>query len=1170
MASDEEIKTLAVKIAMDASSFTQQAAIFKRQLSELDSGFKASVAGISNWGSKTDSLKAQVDSLGQRINIQKQVVESYQGQIIKTNAALEAHSKQLLENRDKVAQLKSAYDQSAATLGKNADETKAIKDQLSAAEAELSKSEKQVLNNTKSVEGYTIQMNNANAKLKDMEAELKNANSALFDHSNVLAVAGTKLQSAGDKITGVGSKISGAGAALTMGVAAPIVGLGIAAEKTGMDFEAQMSRVQAVSGATGEQLKQLTDAAMDLGQKTTFSDQQVAEGMENLAQAGFGVDEIMKAMPGMLNLAASSGEDLASSADIAASTLRGFGLAADQAGHVADVLAKNAAQTNAAVSDTGLAMKYIAPLAQNAGWSLEQTTAAIGEMSNAGIKGEKAGTTLRGALTNLVDPSKEQADAMKEVGLNVYDANGKMNSLSDIIGQLQKGTASMTDAQRDNAVATIMGADALSGMQVLIQDGSGALDTMTQSLKDSDGASQDMADTMLNNTKGSIEQMKGSLENAGVALSKVMSPAVRDVADKVTDLSNKFSKLSPQTQENIVKFGLLAAAAGPVLLGLGKVTEAVGSSISVLGKGASGVANFVKGIAGIAPAAGEAVPLMTSLGLAIAANPVAGFAVAIGAAAAALGVLAIATDGVTSSTRKLLDSIDKEDQAWADAKKAATDSANANLAEIGATQALWDQLNSLVDSNGRVIGDNRAKVQELIDLINGAAGQTLLTMIDGQITRWNEARDAVNKYIDAQKAQILLDAHKDEYKSSLKNLQPDLDSLQKLSNEIDNTKKQIEGMKKELNDAPPSGRDAMSLQLELLQKQLQEEETKYKQHSTVVKQELGKQNSYQDAMAANAEGNYQKVIDILGQTTISYQASTGATRAQLGQQVLDMKNEMDLLVHYKQTGEARVSDAQIQAAQKRLTDASNEYDKSVQQAGAAATLTGTTYSDNLNATAGSANAAGQNVGQSAVNGANSKQGDANAAGHNLGQSAASGVREKNPDTGAAGAELGSSAANGVNSKQGELHNAGANAGSSVRSGLSGTSLTDMGAGLAAQLKAGWDNFLSGHPLIAKATATLESMWGVGHNASGTNDWRGGLTYINEKGGELVNLPSGTQIIPHDVSMEIARAVGQAVGSGGKNAFNVAVNIYGNPTAADGKAIAAVVSNELARQINARR
>jgi TP901 family phage tail tape measure protein len=342
---------------------------------------------------------------------------------------------------------------------------------------------------------------------------------------------------AGIAKTGLGAAVTAIGA-----VSTALSTAGGFAVKTGMDFEAQMSRVKAISGATGSEFESLKQQAIDLGAATSFSATESAEAMENLASAGFSVSEIMDAMPGMLDLAASSGEDLASSADIASSTLRAFGLEASEAGHVADVLAKNAANTNAAVMDTGYAMKYVAPVAHSAGWSLEEVTAAIGKMADAGIKGEQAGTTLRGALTRMMNPTDAMADAMEELGVTFYDSEGKMKSLSTIIDELQTATAGLTEEQRDNKIATIFGTEALSGMKVLLSSSKEELDSLTEGLKNSDGAAKEMAETMQDNLKGATEEFMGSLETLGISIYEQMQEPLKNAVSQGTEYINQLTE----------------------------------------------------------------------------------------------------------------------------------------------------------------------------------------------------------------------------------------------------------------------------------------------------------------------------------------------------------------------------------------------------------------------------------------------------------------------------------------------------------------------------------------------------------------------------------------------------------------------------------------------------
>ncbi len=423
--------------------------------------------------------------------------------------------------------------------------------------------------------------------------------------------ASSRLKNIGDGLTKVGDK-------LTTHVSLPLLAVGGVALKTGMDFEAEMSRVKAISGATGDEFKLLEDQALSLGQSTAFSASECAQGMENLASAGFSVNEITEAMPGLLDLAASSGEDLASSLEIAASTLRGFGLEAKTAGHVADVLAKNAADTNAAVADTGEAMKYAAPVAHSFGLTMEEVTAAIGLMANAGIKGSQAGTTLRASLTRLAKPAKPAAEAMEKIGFTAFDTTGKMKPLNVMIGDLQTSLKGMTDQQKNATIATIFGQEALSGILALMDAGPSKINELTNGFNNCDGAASEMARTMQDNTKASIEQAFGAMETASIKMLQVAAPAIKSIADGIGNLADKFSALTPETQELILKMGLAAVAAGPLLSVVGKgisLFTTLGPLIAGAGTATAGAGVAAGGAAvGFGALSTVALPLVAIIG----------------------------------------------------------------------------------------------------------------------------------------------------------------------------------------------------------------------------------------------------------------------------------------------------------------------------------------------------------------------------------------------------------------------------------------------------------------------------------------------------------------------------------------------------------------------------
>ncbi len=394
--------------------------------------------------------------------------------------------------------------------------------------------------------------------------------------------------------TAVGKVMQGTGAAMTKYITTPLIGVGVAAAKVGGDFEAQMSRVKAISGATGDTFEQMKQQAIDLGAKTAFSAKESAAGMENLASAGFNAQEIMQAMPGLLDLAAVSGGDVAMASENAASALRQFGIDASDAGHVADVFARAAADTNAECNDMGYALKYAGTAAHTAGWSFESTAAAIGIMSNAGIKGEQAGTTLRGALTRLMNPTEAMYNKFQELGIAINNHDGSMKSLSEIITELREKTKGLGDDQRNSALATIFGTNALSGMLALIDAGPEKLDSLTKSLQNSDGAADEMARTMQDNANSSIEQMMGALESAAIVIQKILAPSIRKVADAISGLVEKFVSAPESTQKLVVAIGLIVAAIGPLIFIIGstiiwftKLKVAIGelgTSISIFKK----------------------------------------------------------------------------------------------------------------------------------------------------------------------------------------------------------------------------------------------------------------------------------------------------------------------------------------------------------------------------------------------------------------------------------------------------------------------------------------------------------------------------------------------------------------------------------------------------------
>lgn len=380
-----------------------------------------------------------------------------------------------------------------------------------------------------------------------------------------------KMNKAGESLTNIGHNMS-------MKVTAPVVGLGTAAVVAGMNFEEGMSKVQAISGATGEELDQLEAMAKDMGENTRFSATQAAEGMSFLAMAGYDTNQILSSMPGLLDLAASGQLDLGRAADIASNVMSGFNLEAEDTGKIADVLAKSAASANTSVEQMGGAMSYVAPVAAGAGIAMEETAAAIGILSNAGIQGERAGTTLRSMIASLQNPTGQTAKALEDLGLSAEQVNPSAHSLSEILKTLEKSGMDSSQAMQ------LVGVEAGPGLIAMLSEGSKGLNDFTKDLENSEGSASEMAKTMEDNTKGSLREFQSALEGAGIAVSEHLLPPLTDIITKGTELVKKFGELDKGTQKTIITTVGLAAAIGPLSLVLGSTFKVVGTLSGGLSK----------------------------------------------------------------------------------------------------------------------------------------------------------------------------------------------------------------------------------------------------------------------------------------------------------------------------------------------------------------------------------------------------------------------------------------------------------------------------------------------------------------------------------------------------------------------------------------------------------
>lgn len=310
--------------------------------------------------------------------------------------------------------------------------------------------------------------------------------------------------------------------------------------KVGGDFEAGMSQVAAISGATGDDLQKLTDLAKEMGAKTKFSATEAAEGYQYMAMAGWKTEDMLNGLPGIMNLAAASGEDLGTTSDIVTDALTAMGLSARDSAHFADVLAAASSNSNTNVSMMGETFKYAAPLAGALGYNIEDLAQAIGLMANSGIKSTQAGTSLRSILTRLADPPKDCAAAMEQYGISMTNSDGTMKSLMEVMENMRDSLGGLYEQEQASAASAIGGQEAMSGLLAIVNASESDFDKLAAAIENSDGSAEKMAETMQNNLQGKITILKSALEGVGIAAFEKFQKPLEDAVDKVTEAVSNF------------------------------------------------------------------------------------------------------------------------------------------------------------------------------------------------------------------------------------------------------------------------------------------------------------------------------------------------------------------------------------------------------------------------------------------------------------------------------------------------------------------------------------------------------------------------------------------------------------------------------------------------------
>ena len=614
--------------------------------------------------------------------------------------------------RSETQQLEASFGKETTAMQKAAQQSELLKSQIAQQSQTVATAQANVERYSQATGENSSQTLKWKNVLAEAELELARLRGELAKVPNGIQIIGQRMQETGQKIQNAGKMMTSVGSTLTKSVTAPIAALGAASIKTTADFDESMSKVQALSGATGKDFDALRDKARQMGATTKYSAGESAEALSYMALAGWDTNQMLDGLDGVMNLAAASGMDLAEASDLVTDYLSAFGLEAKDSARMADQLAYAQAHSNTTTTQLGEAFGNSAAQMHTAGQSMETTTAILEAFANQGLKGSEAGTALSAMMRDITQKMKNGKIQIGDTSIAVQDQNGNFRNMVDILADVEKATEGMGSAEKSAALMTTFTARSVKGVSMALTEGTDNIYSYEAALHSADGTAKDMAETMQDNLKGQLTILKSQLQELGISFGDILVPHVRKAVEWLQGMVDKFNSLDSSTKEQIAKFAALAAAIGPVLLvggklttGVGKLVEGGGKAIEWLGKMASGTVSLSGSLGPLA------LGLAAVAGAALAVH--AGFEKIESAARDANGELYEAIDASNSATGEMSKAGNELSKAFSDAN----DSIETTIATGKRAEHLVDQLEDITKSH-RLTADEQHRQAAIVQELN--------------------------------------------------------------------------------------------------------------------------------------------------------------------------------------------------------------------------------------------------------------------------------------------------------------------------------------------------------------------------------------------------------------------------------------------------------------------
>lgn len=771
---DREVTT---KFRVDISDLKRNITEANQQMKLANAQFKASASTMENWATSADGLSAKIRQMTSVVDAQKSKLNAYKQQLSLVQSAYAENGRRAQELRTQMAQLIDDGVDPAS------DEYREYQRALQEVTREQDANQRSANQLQVTILNQEAAINNTERELHQYETALDNLDNAQDDAADSADDLGDSVEDAGDAIETANQGFTVMKAALASlvadGIRLAVSALKDLAKETfevGAGFESAMSKVEAVSGATSGEIALLTDKAKEMGESTVFSASQSAEAFNYMAMAGWKTEDMLGGIEGIMNLAAASGEDLASTSDIVTDALTAMGYSAKDSGQLADVMAAASSNANTNVKLMGQTFQYAAPIVGALGYNMEDTAVAIGLMANAGIKGEKSGTALRSILTRLSAPPKECAEEMERLGISLTDSEGNMKSLDTVMQELRTAFFKLEKTEQTAAAKHIAGQEAMSGLLAVVRAAPEDYDKLTKAVSNSSGAAAKMSKTMTQNVSGQITLLRSKIEGIMIKIFEKASSSIRKAIETISKALDQvdwdaFAESAGKAAEQVADFFAFVAKNGKTIVA---VLKEIAIAL-VTYKAVTTITSVVKAFQGLFTALRAGQSVVEVFNSVLAMNPYA----LVAAAVAALGLALwdfikaqrAATEaeyGLSSAQKDSVESAKRLADEYEQMDSARQQSMQSIFAEYGYINQLKDEYNSLIDENGKVKEGYEDRAEVILNQLASALGVER-EEIQKNIDANGKLGESIDALIQKKQAEAVLAANQDAYTQAIQN-----------------------------------------------------------------------------------------------------------------------------------------------------------------------------------------------------------------------------------------------------------------------------------------------------------------------------------------------------------------------------------------------------------------